>query len=92
MRMRSAWKSLTGRRSAALQATLHSSLILYVLSFGSLGRIKLTSPFQFTWFEIDTLSGQTFGALLWVTPWFFQSSYCAYVCILAMFKIATYKC
>ncbi|EGG12604.1 uncharacterized protein MELLADRAFT_76238 [Melampsora larici-populina 98AG31] len=33
----------------------------------------------FTYFEQDTIAGKAFGANLWVTPWFFQSSYAVYV-------------
>lgn len=34
---------------------------------------------QFTFYESDTLAGQTFSGNLWTVPWFFQSSYAVYV-------------
>ncbi|KAM0793491.1 hypothetical protein ACM66B_000931 [Microbotryomycetes sp. NB124-2] len=33
----------------------------------------------FTFYEYDTLAGQTFAGNLWTNPWFFQSSFAAYV-------------
>lgn len=42
---------------------------------------------MFTWFELDTAAGMAFGANLWFTPWLFQSSYCAYVCLLYLFDV-----
>lgn len=34
----------------------------------------------FTYYEWTTLAGKTFAANLWTNAWFFQGSYCAYVC------------
>ncbi|KAK4055191.1 hypothetical protein OIV83_000471 [Microbotryomycetes sp. JL201] len=33
----------------------------------------------FTFYEYDTLAGQTFAGNLWTNPWFFQSSFAVYV-------------